>query len=451
MRRDRGQIEADFKRVLELFPVLAERRRGAAGKLSGGEQQMLVIGRALLTNPRIMTIDEPSLGLAPNLVDRVYEVLLELRESRGLTLLIVEQSSERALRAADRIYVLRSGEIQLEGDAAGPAGRREGPPSLLRFHRGGGAHRRGGILMEIVVQTIISSLSLGSFYALGALGIGLLFGVLRLINFAHGDFIAVGGFSLIVPATAVVAIPLLLDFHPVLLIICVVGVVIVWALASYFLLFRHIQTAPPAVLMIASVALSFSIQNLIIMIYSGRPKAVGLWPELTGVIELSGKLQVPILQLVIVAVTWILLILLTLFLRRTPIGVEMRAAAEDFRMARMLGVNATRVIALAFVISGALAGIMALMYHTQTGILNFRGGVFLMLYAFIATVIGGMGSLIGAVVGGYVVGIVSTVLIAVLPEGMRGFRDAFVFGLVVVILLARPQGLVPTRAFKERV
>lgn len=305
--------------------------------------------------------------------------------------------------------------------------------------------------MEIVVQTIISSLSLGSFYALGALGIGLLFGVLRLINFAHGDFIAVGGFSLIVPATAVVAIPLLLDFHPVLLIICVVGVVIVWALASYFLLFRHIQTAPPAVLMIASVALSFSIQNLIIMIYSGRPKAVGLWPELTGVIELSGKLQVPILQLVIVAVTWILLILLTLFLQRTPIGVEMRAAAEDFRMARMLGVNATRVIALAFVISGALAGIMALMYHTQTGILNFRGGVFLMLYAFIATVIGGMGSLIGAVVGGYVVGIVSTVLIAVLPEGIRGFRDAFVFGLVVVILLARPQGLVPTRAFKERV
>ena len=104
MRRDRGEVEADFKRVLELFPVLAERRK--------------VIGRALLTNPRIMTIDEPSLGLAPNLVDRVYEVLLELRETRGLTLLIVEQSSERALKAADRIYVLRSGEIQLQGDAA---------------------------------------------------------------------------------------------------------------------------------------------------------------------------------------------------------------------------------------------------------------------------------------------------------------------------------------------
>jgi branched-chain amino acid transport system permease protein len=305
--------------------------------------------------------------------------------------------------------------------------------------------------MDYIVQIVISSLSLGSFYALGALGIGLLFGVLRLINFAHGDFIAIGGFALIVPSAAVVAVPLILDFHWILLIICVIGVVIVFALASYFLLFRQIQTAPPAVLMIASVALSFSVQNLIIMIYGGRPKAVGLWPDLTGVIELSDKIQVPILQLVIVAVTWTLLVFLTLFLRRTPIGVQMRAAAEDFRMARMLGVNATRVIALAFVLSGALAGIMALMYHTQTGILNFRGGVFLMLYAFIATVIGGMGSLVGAVVGGYVVGIFSTVLIAILPEDIRGFRDVFVFALVVIILLARPQGLVPTKAFRERV
>ncbi|MBT3928412.1 MAG: ABC transporter ATP-binding protein [Rhodospirillaceae bacterium] len=118
MRKDRSDIEKDFKHVLEIFPVLAERRKQAAGKLSGGEQQMLVIGRALLTNPRMMTIDEPSLGLAPNLVDRVYETLLELRKDRGLTLLIVEQSSERALTAADRLYVLRSGEMQLEGNAA---------------------------------------------------------------------------------------------------------------------------------------------------------------------------------------------------------------------------------------------------------------------------------------------------------------------------------------------
>ncbi|WP_417516559.1 ABC transporter ATP-binding protein [Minwuia sp.] len=118
VRKDKDEIRKDFKRVLETFPILGERRKQPAGKLSGGEQQMLAIGRALMTNPRFMTIDEPSLGLAPKIVDRVYEVLIDLREKRGLTLLIVEQSSERALKAADTMYVLRNGEIQLHGKAA---------------------------------------------------------------------------------------------------------------------------------------------------------------------------------------------------------------------------------------------------------------------------------------------------------------------------------------------
>ena len=115
LRKDRAKIKSDFDRVFDIFPILAERRRQTAGKLSGGEQQMLAIGRALLTSARLMTIDEPSLGLAPKIVDRVYEVLRDLRERQGLTLLIVEQSSERALKAADRLYVLRNGEMRLEG------------------------------------------------------------------------------------------------------------------------------------------------------------------------------------------------------------------------------------------------------------------------------------------------------------------------------------------------
>lgn len=142
MRKDRAEIEKDYRRVLDLFPVLAERRRQAAGKLSGGEQQMLVIGRALLTNPRIMMIDEPSLGLAPNLVDRVYEALLGLRESRGLTLLIVEQSTERALTAADRLYVLRNGEVQLEGSARDLRGGEQIPKAYFGFAQGARDERK---------------------------------------------------------------------------------------------------------------------------------------------------------------------------------------------------------------------------------------------------------------------------------------------------------------------
>jgi len=115
MRSDRSGIKSDIDLVLEYFPRLRERLRQPAGKLSGGEQQMLVIGRALLTRPKLITVDEPSLGLAPLIVDQVYEILERLRREEGVTLLIVEQSTKRALDHAERLYVLRSGIVQLEG------------------------------------------------------------------------------------------------------------------------------------------------------------------------------------------------------------------------------------------------------------------------------------------------------------------------------------------------
>ncbi len=118
LRKNKEEIKNDIEEVITTFPILGERKKQPAGKLSGGEQQMLAIGRALMTKPKIMTIDEPSLGLAPIIIDKVYEALLKLRKKNGLTLLIVEQSSERALSSADTIYVLRNGEIQLEGKAS---------------------------------------------------------------------------------------------------------------------------------------------------------------------------------------------------------------------------------------------------------------------------------------------------------------------------------------------
>ncbi|RBP14003.1 amino acid/amide ABC transporter ATP-binding protein 2 (HAAT family) [Roseiarcus fermentans] len=117
MAKDRESIQARLDEVMAHFPRLAERFRSSAGSLSGGEQQMLAIGRALMTGPRIMLVDEPSLGLAPKIVDQVYEILMSLRDEKALTLLINEQSSKRALRHANRIYVLRSGEMRLEGRA----------------------------------------------------------------------------------------------------------------------------------------------------------------------------------------------------------------------------------------------------------------------------------------------------------------------------------------------
>lgn len=118
LRRDRTAVESDIEEVYQNFPILGERRHANAGALSGGQQQMLAIGRGLMTNPKLMLVDEPSLGLAPNIVDQVYETLVNLQNERGLTLIIVEQSSARAARVGGRMVLLRGGSVVGDGDAA---------------------------------------------------------------------------------------------------------------------------------------------------------------------------------------------------------------------------------------------------------------------------------------------------------------------------------------------
>ncbi len=117
-RRPRGDVAADLERVFELFPRLRERQQQAAGTLSGGEQQMLAMGRALMLNPQVLLLDEPSMGLAPRLVADVFRTLAQLK-ARGITMLLVEQFAAAALQVADYGYVLENGRIAVHGDAPG--------------------------------------------------------------------------------------------------------------------------------------------------------------------------------------------------------------------------------------------------------------------------------------------------------------------------------------------
>ena len=114
LRADRARIATDMDRIFARFPVLAERRSQPAGTLSGGEQQMLAIGRALMSRPRLMLFDEPSLGLAPTMVERTFDIITEIRKE-GTTVLMVEQNAYAALEMCDRSYVLESGEVALHG------------------------------------------------------------------------------------------------------------------------------------------------------------------------------------------------------------------------------------------------------------------------------------------------------------------------------------------------
>ena len=304
--------------------------------------------------------------------------------------------------------------------------------------------------MQAVVQNVIDALSLGSLFALTSLGIGLIFGIMRLINFAHGDLIMIGAYALIVPSAAVAPQLFIGAWHPAAVIAAIVVVVILFAVACERLAFRPLRRADPSVLLIASFALSFFLQNLVLLIYEGRPKGVDLWPALVEPF-LLGDIRLPRLQLVMIGATAALLALLVLFLKRTAIGRQMRAASEDFMMARFLGVRANRVIAAAFAISGLLAAVVSLLFVVQNGVLKFDMGVPLVLAAFVGTVVGGMGSLVGAVIGGFVVGVASVFFQIVLPLDMRLNRDAWVYGLILVILLLRPGGLVKVKAVEERI
>lgn len=304
--------------------------------------------------------------------------------------------------------------------------------------------------MQNLFQILVDAIALGSLYALVSLAIGLVFGVMRLINFAQADYITIGAYALVVP-TASVSPPLLLGALPVALMIgAVVLVVTLLALATERLAFRPMRGSDPATLLISSFAVSYFLQHLVMMVHSGRPKSVGIGNSLSAAIEFWG-IRIPGTQLLTMGVTTVILVALVFFLKKTPMGIQMRAAAENFQMARLMGVKANRVIAAAFAISGIMAATVSLLLVVQTGTLDTRMGLMPVIFAFFATVIGGMGSLPGAALGGFIVGFVSVALQAFLPPDLRAFRDAFVFMLVIGFLLFRPQGLIVNRAARERV
>ena len=294
--------------------------------------------------------------------------------------------------------------------------------------------------MDRAIQTFADAISVGGLYALTALGIGLIFGVMRLINFAHGSLIMICGYAL-----------LALFGQPVTVVL-IGGVLaaVLLALAIERTAFRPLRDADPATLLISSFAVSFFLEKTLVLVVGSRPKGIDFLPELGQQVDVLG-VRLQSLQIVTILVSAVLLAALSWFLKATRFGLEMRAAAEDFRMARVLGVRANRVIAGAFALSGLLAATVSCLVVAQTGIVQPRMGLQLVIIAFVGTVIGGLGSLPGAALGGFLVGVTTILLQALLPPDLRVFREAFVFVAVTLVLLFRPQGLIPARGLKERI
>ncbi len=294
--------------------------------------------------------------------------------------------------------------------------------------------------MESVIQHSVEALSLGALYALYALPVALVFGVMRLINFAHGELVMVGAFVYFYFAS-VPSIPLI-----GLAIVIVTAVAILMERTA----FRPVRGASPATLLVTSFALSAMLQALATMFFGSQTKTLTVGASLGGSVNIAG-IQTTVLDLITIGAVALLLVVLGAFLLKTALGAQIRAAAEDFDMARLLGVRADRVIATAFAISGILAAIAAFLLIARTGSLTPEIGVQPILFAFIATIIGGLGSLRGAVAGGLLLGVLTVILQVTLPIELRAYRDAFVFAVVLGILVFRPAGLIPVAAAKVRV
>jgi len=295
----------------------------------------------------------------------------------------------------------------------------------------------------IDLEFAINTLSLGSLYALLSLGLVLVFGILKLVNFAYGEYLMIGGYGLYLFG-GVTGMP-----WYVTMVLAVLSAVLVSYL-SELIAFRPVRDQSPNALIVTSFAVSIFLQNAILVLVSSRARAVSLPAIFSQTVSFAGA-TVPVRNLLVIAATVALLVALSLLMKRTVLGMAMRAAAERFSTTRLMGVPANLVISSAFIISGLLAGVAAIFWVGRSSSVDPAIGAAPLLIAFIAVVIGGMHSTVGAVVGGFVYGLLFNILSITLPASMISYRDAFMFAIVVLFLLLRPEGIVRGGYSEERV
>jgi branched-chain amino acid transport system permease protein len=322
-------------------------------------------------------------------------------------------------------------------------------------------------LVFYTLQQLVNALSIGSLYALMAVGLAMVFSILRLINFAHGDLIMVAAYF--------AAFALLSNLPLSLAILLMIGGTVLVGLLMERVAYRPIRAAPDVAALLTSFAVGQILQNGTLLVtrllQKPNPLAFPVIGALSGVFTF-GSITVPRVNVISLVFGIILLISLSMFVTRTTLGLSMRAAAEDLPAAQLMGIDINRVIATAFAIGSGLAAVAGLLFAVQAGQLTPYMGFTPVLKAFIAAVIGGFGSIAGAIVGGYALGGLEVLLTALpgigdilppglvspgvqawlkrwLPSSLTSYRDAFVFVALILMLLFRPNGILGKREREE--
>jgi branched-chain amino acid transport system permease protein len=283
-----------------------------------------------------------------------------------------------------------------------------------------------------LMQNISNAIALGSLYALIAIGYTMVYGILRLINFAHGDIFMMAMYFAFF-GIAIFHLPWPLAFIIAVVITALFGMAI--ERAAY----RPLRNSPRISVLISAIGVSFLLENLGLVVFGGRPKAF-YRPEIFNKLINVGDISILSLNFFIPLTTVVLLIALNYLINKTTTGMAMRAVARDFDTARLMAIDVDKIVTITFGVGSALAAVGGIMWAMKYPQFHPLIGVFPGLKCFIAAVLGGIGNVTGATIGGFILGIVEVMLVAFMPE-LSGYRDAFAFVLLILILLFKPTGI----------
>lgn len=283
------------------------------------------------------------------------------------------------------------------------------------------------------LQHLTNGISLGSLYALIAIGYTMVYGILRLINFAHGDIFMISTYVAFY-GILIFSLPWWVAFPIAIVMTALFGITI------EKVAYKPLRNSPRISILISAIGISFFIENLSIVVFSGRPKSFPQPSIFTDTITL-GSVSMQNLTFIIPAVTILLLIGLNYLVNKTTVGMAMRAVSKDVETAGLMAIDANKIISFTFGLGSALAAVGGIMWGLKYPQIDPMMGVFPGLKCFIAAVIGGIGSIPGAVIGGFILGVGEILLVAFLPD-LSGYRDAFAFILLIIILLFKPTGII---------
>jgi branched-chain amino acid transport system permease protein len=310
------------------------------------------------------------------------------------------------------------------------------------------------LLVGILPQVLLDGVILGFMYALIALGYTMVYGVLEFINFAHSEIFVVGAFVGVEILLGLRSAGVLEHLSPfvVLLLILAAGMTVSGLLAVTVerVAYRPLRGAPRLIPLISAIGISFFLQDLIRLVESiWRNEFNVVYPSLEALnrrFELTATADVPLKALVVVAASLLMLLALHLLVNRTKLGTAIRAVAEDQTAASLMGINVNRMISMTFLIGGAMGGAAGVLFGVQYGLINPYTGFIPGLKAFTAAVLGGIGNIPGAMMGGLVLGLLEAFAasyLSLLTGGAFGaeYKDIFAFSVLILILIFRPKGL----------